>query len=133
VDSRTAVIVPFDNRVVFVCLLNCAEFPCRLSEVAQTLDAISGIELLVSGGGVASEGFLARSESGGDPGYARGGWGVLLSFGMGRFLSSVISSIPFKRSRQRASRRPLLIQAYPLRDDLDLRMQQLFAAPPDSW
>ncbi len=47
VESHTTGIIPFDDRVVFVCLLNCTEFPSRLSEVAQTLDAISGIQVLV--------------------------------------------------------------------------------------
>jgi hypothetical protein len=46
-ESHTPVIVPFDDRVIFVRLLNCAQFPSRLSEVAQTLDAISGIQVLV--------------------------------------------------------------------------------------
>ena len=46
VQSHTTVIVPFDNCVIFVRLLNCAEFSSRLSEVAQTLDAISGIQFL---------------------------------------------------------------------------------------
>jgi hypothetical protein len=44
VESHTTVIIPFDDRVIFVGLLNCAEFSSRLSEVAQTLDAISGID-----------------------------------------------------------------------------------------
>ena len=52
VDSRTTVIIPFDNRVIFVSSLNCAEFSCRLSEVAQTLDAISGIQFRVGSGGL---------------------------------------------------------------------------------
>ena len=51
VQSHTAVIILFDYRVVFVGLLNRAEFPSRLSEVAQTLDAISGTQFLVGGGG----------------------------------------------------------------------------------
>jgi hypothetical protein len=46
VQSHTTVIVPFDDRVIFVSLLDCVEFSRRLSEVAQTLDAISGIQLL---------------------------------------------------------------------------------------
>src|SRR5664279_1322987 len=41
VDPHTTVIIPLDDRVIFVGLLNCAEFSSRLSEVAQTLDAIS--------------------------------------------------------------------------------------------
>jgi hypothetical protein len=49
VDSHTTGIIPFDDRVTFVRLLNCAEFSRLLSEVAQTLDAISGIQFLVGG------------------------------------------------------------------------------------
>jgi hypothetical protein len=52
VESHTTVIIPFDDRVIFVRLLNCAEFSGRLSEVAQTLDAISGIEFLAGGSGL---------------------------------------------------------------------------------
>jgi hypothetical protein len=48
-DSGTTVAIPFDNRVVFVRPLHCAQFPSRLSEVAQLLDTISRIEFLVSG------------------------------------------------------------------------------------
>jgi len=48
-QSCATVIVPFDDRVIFVSLLDCAEFSGRPSEVAQTLNAISGIEFLVSG------------------------------------------------------------------------------------
>jgi len=50
VESLATVIIPLDDRVIFVSLLNCAEFSSRLSEVAQTLDAISGIKFLVGGG-----------------------------------------------------------------------------------
>ena len=77
VESHATVIIPFDDRVLFVRLLNCAEFPRRLSEVTQTLDAISGIQFLVGGEGSTSGGFLARSESGVAPGYDSGGLGVL--------------------------------------------------------
>jgi hypothetical protein len=42
--------IPLDDCVIFVGLLNCAEFSSRLSEVAQTLHAISGIKFLVGGG-----------------------------------------------------------------------------------
>jgi len=52
VESHATVIIPLDDRVIFVSLLNCAEFSSRLSEVAQTLDAISGNQLLASGGGL---------------------------------------------------------------------------------
>ena len=46
-ESLTTGIIPFDDRVIFVCLLNCTEFTSRPSEVAQTFDAISGIQVLV--------------------------------------------------------------------------------------
>jgi hypothetical protein len=49
VDPHTTVIIPLDDRVIFVGLLNCAEFSSRLSEVAQTLDAISRTQFLVGG------------------------------------------------------------------------------------
>jgi hypothetical protein len=52
VKSHTTVTIPFDDRVIFVCLLNCAEFSSRLSEVAQTLDPISGAQFLAGGWGV---------------------------------------------------------------------------------
>ena len=51
-ESHTTVIIPFDDRVIFVSSLNCAEFSSRLSEVAQTLDAISGNQFLVAGSGL---------------------------------------------------------------------------------
>ncbi len=49
VESHATVIIPLDYRVIFVNLLNGAEFSGRLSEVAQTLHAISGIQFLVGG------------------------------------------------------------------------------------
>jgi hypothetical protein len=48
-ESHTTVIIPFDDRVCFVGLFNCAEFSGGLPEGAQTLDAISGIQFLVGG------------------------------------------------------------------------------------
>jgi hypothetical protein len=50
--SHTTVIIPFDDSVILISLLNCAEFSSRLSEVAQALDAISGIQFLVAGSGL---------------------------------------------------------------------------------
>jgi len=43
VPSHTTVVIPFDERVLLISLLNGPELSGRLSEVAQTLDAISGI------------------------------------------------------------------------------------------
>src|ERR1017187_1087360 len=51
VEYHATVVIPFDEGVVFIGLLNCAKVAGPLSEVAQPLDAISGIELLASGGG----------------------------------------------------------------------------------
>jgi len=51
-ESHTTIMIPFDDRVIIVGLLNCAEFSSRLSEVTQTLDAISGIQFLVGGRGL---------------------------------------------------------------------------------
>ena len=87
---HTATIIPFDDSVIFVRSLNVAEFSCRFSEVAQTLDPISGIQFLGGAGGSASGGFLARSESGVAPGYASGGWRGLCSFGIGLLVIWVI-------------------------------------------
>jgi hypothetical protein len=52
VNSHTPVIIPLDDRVIFVGLLNRAEFSTRRSEVAQTLDTISGIQSLIGGTGL---------------------------------------------------------------------------------
>jgi hypothetical protein len=58
VQPHTTVVIPFDDRVIFVSFLNCAEFSSRLSEVAQTLDAISGNQFLVGGRGLGEWGSL---------------------------------------------------------------------------
>jgi hypothetical protein len=49
VDSLATVIVPLDDRVLIICLFNCAQLPSRFSEVAQSLDAISGIQFHAGG------------------------------------------------------------------------------------
>ena len=41
-QSHSTVVIPLYKRVVFVRLLNCTEFSSRLSEISQTLDAITG-------------------------------------------------------------------------------------------
>lgn len=51
-ESLSTVIIPLDERILFVSLLNCPQVAGRLSEVAQTLDTISGIQFLVGGGGI---------------------------------------------------------------------------------
>jgi len=52
VNSYTAVVIPFDERVIFINLPNCAKFSSRHSEIAQTFDAISGTQILASAGRV---------------------------------------------------------------------------------
>jgi hypothetical protein len=42
VQSGTSVVIPLDHRVFFIRPLHRAQFPRRLSEIAQTLDSISG-------------------------------------------------------------------------------------------
>jgi hypothetical protein len=83
VDSYTTIVIPFDDRVIFVHLPNCAKFSGRHSEVTQTLDAISGTQSGPVPEGSTSGGFFARSESGGAPRCDNGGWGALRSLGVG--------------------------------------------------
>src|ERR1700728_4305379 len=49
VESPAPVIIPLDDGVLFVRLFNCTHFPGRYSEVAQTLDPISGTQFLACG------------------------------------------------------------------------------------
>jgi hypothetical protein len=42
VQSHSTVIIPLYKCVVFVRLLNCAEFSSQLSKITQTLDTITG-------------------------------------------------------------------------------------------
>ena len=51
-EPHPTVIIPFYDRVFVIRLFNCAEFSSPLSEVAQTLDTIPGIEFLVGGSGL---------------------------------------------------------------------------------
>ena len=55
VQSHSTIVVPLDKRVIFVRSHNRSESSCRLSEVAQTHDAISGIQF-----GVGSRGLVER-------------------------------------------------------------------------
>jgi len=57
-ESHTTVIIPLDDCVIFVSLLNRAQFPSRLSKVAQALDAISGTQFLVGSRGLGEAWFL---------------------------------------------------------------------------
>ena len=57
-DSHSTVIIPLDDRVIFVRSFNCAEFSIRLSEIAQTLDAISGTQFRACGRGFCERWFF---------------------------------------------------------------------------
>jgi hypothetical protein len=51
-QSHTTVVIPLYKRIVFVRLLNCSEFSSGLSEISQTLDAITGIQFRVGSRGL---------------------------------------------------------------------------------
>jgi hypothetical protein len=50
VDSYSTVVIPFDERVMFIYLSDCAKLSRRDSEVTQTLDAISGTQFRAGAG-----------------------------------------------------------------------------------
>jgi hypothetical protein len=52
VQSHTTIVIPLYERVIFVRSHNRSESSCRLSEVAQTLDAITGIQFRVGSSGL---------------------------------------------------------------------------------
>src|ERR1700723_3199715 len=92
-ESHTPVMIPLNERVVFVSLLDCAEFSSRFSEVAKAPDTISGNEFLASSGGLGEGWLLGRSSSGIAPGYDKGGCGAL---GSSRIW--LISLVSFQRA-----------------------------------
>jgi len=51
-EPGATVIIPFDDRVIFVRLLHCACFSRRLAEVPQPLDAISWLQFLACNRGI---------------------------------------------------------------------------------
>jgi len=70
VASHSTVIIPVDDHVILVRLLNPTKFCGRLSEVAPTLDAISGMQFRVG----RRELGRARPESAVVPGNDKGSW-----------------------------------------------------------
>jgi hypothetical protein len=50
VQPHSTVIIPLYKCVVFVRFLDCSEFSSRLSEIAQSLNTISGVKFLACGG-----------------------------------------------------------------------------------
>ena len=51
-NSYTTVVIPFDERIIFIHLSNRPKFSSRHSKVAQTFDAISGTQISASAGRV---------------------------------------------------------------------------------
>jgi hypothetical protein len=51
-QSHTTIVIPLDKRIIFVRSHNRSEPSCRLSKVAQTHDAISGIQFRVGSRGL---------------------------------------------------------------------------------
>jgi hypothetical protein len=51
-QSHTTIVIPLDKGIIFVCSHHRSESSCRLSEVAQTHDAISGIQFRVGSSGL---------------------------------------------------------------------------------
>ena len=61
--SHTTVIIPFDDRVIFISLLNCVQFSSPLSEDCPNSPSDLPVSVPGRWQGLASSGFLARSES----------------------------------------------------------------------
>jgi hypothetical protein len=99
VESYSTGIIPFDDRVIFVSLLHCAEFPSRLSEVAQALDAISGTQVLVVCRWLGEAWLLGTVRVSGCAGYDSGGCGALCSLGIGLLMIWVIVHCFFQEAR----------------------------------
>jgi hypothetical protein len=51
-EPGATIIIPFDDRIIFVRLLHCAYFSRRLAKVPQTLDAISRRQSLACNRGI---------------------------------------------------------------------------------
>jgi hypothetical protein len=81
VKSRATVIIPLDDCVRFVSSLNRADFSSWLSEVAQTLDPISGIQLLPGGRGLGERWPLGTVAVRDRPSVRQGWLGSLTQFG----------------------------------------------------
>jgi hypothetical protein len=86
------VVIPFHDGIVFIGELHGAELGSWFSEIAQTLDAITGVSSGWGTEGRSSGGLLARSESGIARVCDKGGWPDLRSLG-GSLSARVIFSI----------------------------------------
>jgi hypothetical protein len=81
VESHATVIIPFDDRILFVRSLNRAKFPSRLSELSQPLDPISGIQLLVGSRRLSERRLLGTVCVRGGPGVGQRRLGCFVQFG----------------------------------------------------
>jgi hypothetical protein len=55
VESHATVIIPFDDRLIFVRCSTVPNSPVGFPKFAQTLDAISGIQFLAGGRGLGEQ------------------------------------------------------------------------------
>jgi len=102
-ESHATVVITLDHGVLFGSSVNCAEFSGRLSEVAQTLDAISRNQLLAGGIGLRERWSLGPVSVRDRPSVCRGGWGALRSLGIGLLVLRLISCF-FPRGQSSALR-----------------------------
>src|ERR1700678_3001218 len=58
-ESHATVIIPFDERLIFVHSFDCTQPPRRRPEVPQTFNAISGVQFLVGGCGLGEPWFFS--------------------------------------------------------------------------
>ena len=91
-QSHSTVVIPLYKRIVFVRLLNCTEFSGRLSEVAQPLDAISGVQSRVGSRGLGEPWLFGPVGVRGRPGVGQRRLGRLRQFGC-RFDMSLIHKL----------------------------------------
>jgi len=102
VEPLTTVIIPLDDRVLFISLLNCAEFSSRFAKVAQPLDAISGIQFLARGGGGGEARFLGTVGIKGRSEVWQGRLGSFTQFV--RWIMGPMGHIPVVLSKRQAQR-----------------------------
>jgi hypothetical protein len=81
VESRATVVIPLDDRVLFISSLNCSTVPISpvgFPKLPKPSTRPPGLSSWPVAEGSESGGLLARSESGIAPARERGGWGVLV-------------------------------------------------------
>ena len=98
VESRTTIIIPFDNRVLFASSLNVPNSPVGFPKVPKPSTRSPGVNSWPVAEGSGSSGLWARSESGIAPACDRGGWGALRSLSIGLLVLWLIQ-VSFREAR----------------------------------